>query len=62
MRKKPDLLLVVHPGTGTFFPVSECVVFDWDDLTEEQKDEVNACGEIDSDVLDTLELKTISVK
>ena len=61
MKNKPDWV-VVDPDTGTFFPVSGSVVFNWNDLSEEQKDDILNCGEIDSDVLDTLELKTISVK
>ena len=41
---------VLHTGTGTFFPISDAVIFDDDDLSDVELAELSDSGEIPESV------------
>ena len=42
--------------SGTFFRADNTVLFDWNKLSDEQMEDVECCGEISHEILDTLDL------
>lgn len=42
--------------SGGFFRADNAVLFDWNKLSDEQIEDIECCGEISQEILDTLDL------